>query len=73
MLKYLRGKCHICNIHSEGEHGREQVGEREGKESMQTWQIVNEGMYKFSCTILSILLYVKKFENTDLGEISPSK
>ena len=42
-------------------------------ESVQTWQIVNEGMNKYFCTIVSILLYVKKFENINSGEISPSK
>lgn len=39
---------------SESKRGRGR-GERE---SMQTWQIVNESMYKYLCTILSILLYV---------------
>ena len=46
--------------------------EREKRESMQIWQIINEGMYKF-CVILSMMRYVKESENINLGEICPTQ
>lgn len=59
-------------IQSQSENESENKRDREierGK-SVQTWQIINEGMYNYLCTILSILLYDKKFENTSKGNLS---
>ena len=61
MLKYLQVKCH--HVYNIGEGGGE--GKREGR-VCKYGKLLMRGCTNI-CVILSILLYVKKFENTNLG------